>query len=265
MSICVFVVLEKKTKVPLFRPDLFLQRSFLLSAIPNSWMVGFIWVVFFLIPLYLQNMVGYTPLKVGVLLLLVTLPVAFLSVPVTKLYRKWGAKPLVLFGFSILALSSLSQSLFITREAFWPIGLGCLGIGIGWVLIWGPSISCSLSSIPHNVAGIASGMFTTLQELGAVISLAIGGVFFQMTYHSLLAPQMNQINAALYNFSSDQIESLITNPVAVEHYLGESSPILPILREGFLGGYQNAFWFLFGMSLLAMLLSLFLPKKAPLG
>ena len=262
VSLCVFVALEKKTAMPLFRPDLFLQRSFLFSAIPNACMIGFIWIVFFLIPLYLQNLAGYTPLEVGLLLLLVTLPVAFLSVSVSKLYRNWGAKPLLLSGFCILALSSLLQSLFVSKDTFWPIGWGCLGIGIGWVLIWGPSISCALSSIPHRVAGIASGMFTTLQELGAVVSLAVAGVVFRSANKTLLAPQLDQIDAALQNFPPEQTESLMTNPVAVEHYLGEHSPILPVLRDGFLAGYQNAFWFLLGMSGLAILLSLFLPKRS---
>jgi EmrB/QacA subfamily drug resistance transporter len=261
LSLCFFIALEKKTDAPLFRPDLFLQRFFLFSAIPNACMIGFIWIVFFLIPLYLQNLVGYTPLRVGLLLLLVTLPVAFLSVPVSKLYRKWGAKPLLICGFSLLALSSLLQSLFVSTGAFWPIGWGCLGIGIGWVLICGPSISCALSTIPHRAAGIASGMFTTMQELGAVVFLAIAGVIFRLTDQRFLAPQMDKIEAALQSFSPDQKESLLTNPLAVARSLGEHSPILPALREGFLEGYQNAFWFLLGACLLAILLSLFLPKN----
>lgn len=261
VSLCAFVALEKKAAMPLFRPDLFLQRSFLFSAVPNACMIGFIWVVFFLIPLYLQNIIGYAPLEVGFLLLIVTLPVAFLSVPVSKLYRIWSAKPLVILGFSLLALSSLLQFLFVSKGTLFPIALGCLGIGVGWVLVWGPSISCALSSIPHRAAGIASGMFTTLQELGAVVTLAVAGVFFHETSRRMLAPQIDQIDSALRNFSPEQIESLLSNPVVVEQYLGKSSPILPMLREGFLGGYQNVFCFLLFLSLFAILLSLFLPKR----
>ncbi len=260
-SLSLFVVLERKTKTPLFRPDLFSQRSFLFSAIPNGCVIGFIWVAFFLMPLYLQNMRSFTPFKTGLTLLLVTLPVALLSVPVSKYYRKCGPKPLMLCGLSFLIVSALLQSLFISSGSFWPIGLGCLALGLGWVLSWGPSISCALSSLPHNLAGIASGMFTTLQELGAVTSLAIAGVFFRQTNQKILSPHRDQIDSALSGFSTDQIQSLMTNPAAVEKSLGAGSPILPGLREAFLGSYQDAFWFLVGLCAFAILMTLFLPKK----
>ena len=265
VSLCAFIALERKTAKPLFRPDLFSQRSFLLSSIPNALMIGFIWVVVFLIPLYLQNLKGYTPLATGAFLLLITLPVALLSVPVTKLHDKWGAKPLLVLGFCLLAISSLVQSIFISTGSFWIIALACLAIGIGWVLVWESSISCALSSVPHRVAGIASGMFTMIQELGAIVTFAVAGVIFRLVNQKVLMPQQKQIDAALHNFSSEQMDSLLTNHVAVENHWGEGSPILPLLREGFLEGYQSTFWLLVAMSLAAVALSLFLPKKKPLS
>lgn len=210
-SLLSFIVLERKTAAPLFRPDLFSQRTFLFSAIPNACMIGFIWVVFFLIPLYLQNIMHYTPLETGLLLLLTTLPVALLSIPVSKLYLKWGPRSLILLGFLFFALSFLLQALFISHSALWLIGLGCFGVGMGWVLIWGPSTSCALSSLPHRAAGIASGMFTTIQELGAILSLAIAGVVFRTTHPA----------------------------------------------------YQNTFWLLLAISLMAILVTLLLPKQKP--
>lgn len=261
ISLFAFIAFEKRAASPLFRPDLFSQRSFLFSALPNACMIGFIWNVFFLIPLYLQNMLHYTALNVGIFLILITLPVVLLSIPVSKLYSKWGAKPLLLIGFSLSALASIIQILSVTRATFWLTSLSCLCIGLGWVFAWGPSTSTSLSSIPHHLAGIASGMFTTMQEVGAVVSLAIGGVFFRTTLNHILAPKMGQINSALHGFSSDQINSLLSNPVAVENSLGKSSPLIPFLHKGFIGAYENAFWFLLALCVLAFVLSLFLPKR----
>ncbi len=260
LSLVLFIRLEKKSKNPLFRPDLFAHRSFLFSAIPNAFMIGFIWVVFFMVPLYLQNILGYPPLHVGLLLLLTTLPVALFSGYVGKLYRKKGAKSLMLLGFSLLIIASFIQAVFMDKGQFSFIAVSCLMTGFGWVLTWSPSISCALSSIPHKAAGIASGMFTTLQELGAVTSLAIAGVFFSFGQKKLLAPHRDSVYSALNQFSSDEIDSLLTNPTAVKEHLG-NSPILPWLKTAFIGGYENAFWFLVGISLLAFLFSTFLPKK----
>ena len=95
ISLVLFILLERKTKTPLFRPDLFSNRSFLFSAIPNGCTIGFLWVSVFTIPLYLQNMLRFSPLETGFCLLLITLPVFFFSVTVSKWQQKWGAKPLI--------------------------------------------------------------------------------------------------------------------------------------------------------------------------
>lgn len=206
LTLTVFIFFERKSAHPLFRPDLFLQRSFLCSAVPNGCMIGFIWVAFFLIPLHLQQVKHYSAFETGLILLLITMPVALLSHSVSKWYTKIGAKPLLLIGFALLMISALLQATF-TDVSFLSLSLACLTLGVGWALTWGPSITTALTSLSHRLAGIASGMFVTLQELGAVITLAIGGAIFRMS------------------------------------------------------NYQASFWFLFAVSALAFLISLFLPKK----
>ena len=171
-----FILLERRATKPLFRPDLFSNRCFLFSAIPNGCTIGFLWVSVFTIPLYLQNMLRFSPLETGFCLLFITLPVFFFSVTVSKLCHKWGAKSLMLLGYTLFFIGFFLQAFM--NPNYWTLGIGSLAIGFGWVLTWGPSISSALSSIPHHIAGTASGMFTTLQELGAILSLALAGVFF---------------------------------------------------------------------------------------
>lgn len=259
-SFCFFIFLERKTEAPLFRPDLFSNRSFLFAAIPNGCTIGFIWVSFFLIPLFLQNMRNDTPLRAGFILLYIILPLTLLSVPIAKLYKRLGAKPLMLSGYACFIAAFLLQSLFI--RTLWGIELGCLAIGLGWALTWGPSISCALSSISHNIAGIASGMFTTLQELGGIVFLALGGVVFRTVQQNRLAPNRAAIESAL---PADQFDSLISNPAALEKQLGADSPIFNWTEQAFYAGYEITFWFLFGVCLFAILMTLFLPslEKTP--
>jgi EmrB/QacA subfamily drug resistance transporter len=259
ISLTIFILLERKTKTPLFRPNLFSNRCFLFSAIPNGCTIGFLWVAVFTIPLYLQNVLRFSPLETGFCLLLITLPVFFFSVTVGKWYHKWGAKPLMLTGFALFLIGFLLQA-FI-RPNYWSLGIGCFTIGFGWVLTWGPSISSSLSSIPHRIAGIASGMFTTLQELGAILSLALAGVFFRISQQKQLQPHMDLIHSTLNASKSDtSIDSLLSNPAAVEQLLGPAAPILPWINNAFVAGYEATFQFLLGSCIVAIVLTTLLPK-----
>lgn len=259
ISLVAFILLERKTKKPLFRPDLFSNRSFLFSAIPNGCTIGFLWVSVFTIPLYLQNVLRFSPLETGFCLLFITLPVFFFSVTVGKWYHKWGAKPLMLIGYALFLVGFLLQA-FISPN-YWSLGIGCLAIGFGWVLTWGPSISSSLSSIPHHIAGIASGMFTTIQELGAILSLALAGVFFRTAQQNYLQPHIDLIHSTLNSAKSEtSLDSLLSNPAAMGQLLGPNAPILPWINNAFVAGYEATFQFLLGSCIVAILLTNLIPK-----
>ncbi len=258
ISLVAFIVLERRTKIPLFRPDLFSNRSFLFSAIPNGCTLGFIWVSVFTIPLYLQNMLGFSALATGLYLLLITLPVAFFSVTVGAWYHKWGAKPLMLAGYTLFLIGFFLQAFMIPSN--WTLGASCLAIGLGWVLTWSPSISNALSSIPHHIAGIASGMFTTFQELGAVLSLALAGVVFRIIQYHHLQSRLSLIRSRLEDVTREaNFDSLLSNPAALEGILETDTPILSWIKNAFLGGYEATFVFLLVSCILAIFLTNLIP------
>lgn len=246
-----FVIVEKRSQEPLFHPKLFAHAGFLFASICNGCLIGFIWSVFFFFPLYLQNEIGISSLQVGLIMLLITLPVAIFSIPIGKLYEKIGAKILLLVGFFLLFLAVFFQSRITIHGS-------CILIGLGWVLTWGPSASKALSSLPHRMAGIASGMFMTLQEIGGVIGLAIAGVAFRMGTSRFLAPHMETIEDSL----KEHTAALLSDPAAAEDFVDSNSPIVAWLHEGFQAGYENMLIFLAILMVAAALCSLFLPKQA---
>jgi hypothetical protein len=103
-------------------------------------------------------------------------------------------------------------------------------------------------------------MFTTLQELGAVLSLSIAGVIFRMTRNSHLEPHMNQINQALHNFTPDRKESFLSDPSAVQLAVEPTSPIIPWVREAFLSAYHDAFLFVIALCLIALIATFLMPS-----
>jgi MFS family permease len=249
LSLLALIVLERKSSNPLFHPSLFANRGFLLASICNGCLLGFIWAIFFFVPLYLQNQRAFTPLETGFNMLLITLPVIFFSLPVSKLYTKVGSRTLLFAGFSLLLLSALLQPKL-------PITVFCLSIGFGWVLTWGPSIMKALSSLPHRMAGMASGMFITLQEIGGVLGLAIAGVTFRIGMKSYLSPQMDRIREVL----GDQTDRFLADPTDASRLVEPNSPLLTWLKEGFSIGFGNVLFFLVVLMAFALFGTAFIPK-----
>lgn len=173
------VVLERKSQEPIFSSKLFANPGFLFSSICNGLLMGFIWAVFFYLPLYLQNQMQFSLIKSGLIMTLITLPVASLSFPMSKLCDRWGAKPLLFIGFVLLAAVVYFQS-FLTVYG------SCTLIGIGWALVRGPLALQGFSVLPKKMAETAFGMYMTLQQIGGVIGLAMAGVAFNVGYQTFL-------------------------------------------------------------------------------
>ncbi len=70
----------------------------------------------------------------------------------------------------------------------------------------------------------------------------------------------SSLNAAKGGTSLD---SLISDPAAVEHLLGPDASILPWINNAFIAGYEVTFQFLLGSCILAILLTILLPKHKP--
>ena len=173
ISLIFLLVIEKRVEMPIIREDLFKSRRFLLCSLGNFAMIAIFWAAIFLLPLYIQKQLQHSPLETGILMLGFAVPVAILSPLSGYLYNKVSPKALIFFGFLLLALSAIMQLQFgeVAEVAFIAIAILLLGMGFG--LIWTPTTTGALSAISKNFAGIASGTFVTIQEIGGSLGLAI--------------------------------------------------------------------------------------------
>lgn len=173
IALIALLITEKKSPEPIIREDLFTNRMFLTASFANFFIIFFVWVSFFLMPLYLQTEHYYTALAAGCVMLFVTVPLSIFSFIGGGLYKTYGPKPLILLGFLFLTISASMQLYFTPDTKFLIIGLSALFFGIGWGLAWGPTTTAAITTLSHEHAGIASGSFITIQETGGNLGLAI--------------------------------------------------------------------------------------------
>ncbi|WP_420421172.1 MFS transporter [Simkania sp.] len=164
---------SQKISHPILLPQLIRNRTFLSASIGSACLVFYIWSTFFLIPIYLQEVRQLSSLDTGLIMLAITVPVGILSPIVGKNYQAHKAWLFVLTGFICLVISSTLQGILDESSNIFLITITLLIFGVGYGLIFGPTATAAISTVPPHKAGIASGSFVTVQEIGGTLGLAL--------------------------------------------------------------------------------------------
>src|SRR5258705_1891540 len=130
--------------------------------------------MFFLLSLYQQDVLGFSPLRTGVGNLAIALTVIVASTISQALVTRVGVKPVLIVGLALLGggLGYFTQ-LPVDGHYFWDLFPGFLLIGVGLGFSFVPVSIAALSGVTSREAGLASGLITTSQQIGGGIGLAI--------------------------------------------------------------------------------------------
>ncbi|MDB2614345.1 MFS transporter, partial [Chlamydiales bacterium] len=164
---------ERKFSSPIILKELASNQIFIAGSFASGCLIFYIWSNFFLLPLYFQDIRGLTALMSGLLMLGVTLPVVVLSPLIGMYYRSESAWFMIMFGFILLIASSYLQMFFTDESSLLLMILSTTLFGVGYSFICSPSATVAISTVSVEKAGIASGSFVTIQELGGTFGLAI--------------------------------------------------------------------------------------------
>jgi EmrB/QacA subfamily drug resistance transporter len=130
---------------------------------------------------YLQKALGFSALEVGLTLVAMTLGAVIATPIVTPLLKKHG-KSLVILGGVLQAASFVWVMRILDDDdgglSGWGLAIPIAVAGIGMIFQLHPLMDISLATVPPEDAGAASGTFTTFQQIGFVLGVAIGGVVF---------------------------------------------------------------------------------------
>lgn len=176
IALLAFFALWKNSRTfshPILLPQLIRKRAFLAASIGSACLVFYIWSTFFLLPIYLQEVRHISSVGSGLIMLAITVPVIILSPIVGKRYQTHNAWLFALLGFICLLASSIMQGIFTEFSHVSFIVITLLFFGMGYGLIFGPTATAAISTVPPHKAGVASGTFVTVQEIGGTLGLAL--------------------------------------------------------------------------------------------
>ena len=184
-----FIMIEAFAKAPLMPLGLFRFRNLSAASVIGALWSAAMFAWFFVSALYMQLVLGYTPMQVGLAFLPANLIMAAFSLGLSaKMVMRFGNRPPLAVG---LALASAGLALF----AFSPVegnfllhvlpAMTILGIGCGMAL--NPILLVAMGEVDPRDSGLASGVVNTAFMMGGSLGLAILASMSAARTESLLA------------------------------------------------------------------------------
>lgn len=229
-----FCIRQMKSDDPLLNLSVFKNKIFTFTSLINILVTMMMYADMILLPIYLQNGRGFTAFDAGLLLLPGALVNAFMSPVTGKLYDRWGAKPLFIIGLlfvipSMWAVTDLTQSTTYTYLMIRTIGLR---IGLSFITM--PLNTAGLNALPKQLGTHGTAVNNTVRQIAGAIGTAVVITIYttQATGHAATILQ--------------------DNPLTTAKLLKSLSSIL---------GASDAYYFMMILSIAALIMTMFMPKK----
>ena len=257
--LALFVVFELTTDNPMVDLRLLKIRAFLASNIAVSVMMIAMMGALFLLPVFLQNGLGFSPLDTGLLTMPGALVTAALMPISGALFDKFGARPLAIVGFIVMLIASM---LLIDLNFNWTYSAIMVvyvirSSGMGLTMM--PLRTAGMNAVPISHVNRASALQNTLSNVAGSVGVAILGT--AMTTHANLSLATYTQNVSVQSLQKVSAYGMhpsvygITDP-------NDMSRLMGVLEQlAFQNGIRLAFIIAVIVTVIALIASLFVGKK----
>lgn len=225
----------------LFELALFRDRAFGGAAINNLCVIAAIFGGMVLLPLYYQVVRGESPTRAGLLMAAQPIGAALMTVFSARIADRRGAGRIVPFGVAIASAATVGLALIGPHTSYWSLNaiLFVRGFGFGATIM--PAMAVAYASLPREAIPRATVALNIVQRLGGSLGIALLAVVLERRIDALIP-------------GAHGISSYVRGIPAAEH-----ERIAGLLARAF----GQTFWVAVGLSALAFVPSLFLPRTPP--
>jgi EmrB/QacA subfamily drug resistance transporter len=209
----VFALIETRSRSPLVPFRIFRLRTLTAANVVGFLLGAVIFANFFVLTLYVQQVLGWSALRTGVTFLATAGTTVIWAGVAQALTTRFGPRPVIVTGMLVLAAALAWYTQIPVDGHFWPDLLPAYVVfALGLAFAFVPVSIAAFMQVESDEAGLASGLLNTSQQVGGAIGVAVAATIFTTQYKSL---------------------------VKTGH-----SP-----AEAFTSGYQHAFWALLVLAL----------------
>jgi EmrB/QacA subfamily drug resistance transporter len=208
-----FTVIELRSRSPLMPFRIFRLRTLAAANVVGFLLGAVIFANFFVLTLYVQQVLGWSALKTGVTFLATAGTTVIWAGVAQALTTRFGPRPVIVTGMLVLAAALGWYTQIPVDGQYWPDLLPAYVIfALGLAFAFVPVSIAAFLQVESHEAGLASGLLNTSQQVGGAIGVAVAATIFTTQAKSLLKTG---------------------HPPA----------------EAFTSGYQHAFWALLAIAL----------------
>jgi predicted MFS family arabinose efflux permease len=189
--LAVFVLIEGRlSRRPLMPLRLFRSRTLTGANVVVFLLGSSVFAMWYFVSLYLQQVLGYTPIQAGLAFLPMTLSIIAGSTFAGRLVTRLGAGPLLTVGMALagagmLLFGRVSPHGTYVADVLAPSLLVAIGIGLAFV----PVTIAAVAGVAREEAGLASGVINTSRQIGGSLGLAVlATLATERTAHLLATP-----------------------------------------------------------------------------
>jgi EmrB/QacA subfamily drug resistance transporter len=202
--IAAFYVIERRQKAPLVPfPGIFRIRTITGINVSAVLVAAALFSMFFFISLYMQNVLGFSPIETGLAYLPLAVGIIIAAGGSASLVTRFGFKPVLVSGLIITAaglvwFSQIDVNGSYVGDVLFPSLLAAVGLGLAFVSM----TVAAVSGVETHETGLASGLINTSQQVGGALGLAILATVANSKIEDVAATGASQAVALTEGFQS---------------------------------------------------------------
>jgi len=174
-----FTLWELRTKAPIMPFRIFRIRSLAAANVVGFLLGAVIFANFFVLTLYVQQVLGWSALKTGITFLATAGTTVIWAGVSQALVTRYGTRPVLVLGMLVLAASLGWYTQIPVGGHYWPDLLPAyITFALGLAFSFIPVSIAALAQVEAHEAGLASGLINTNQQIGGAIGVAVAATIF---------------------------------------------------------------------------------------
>jgi EmrB/QacA subfamily drug resistance transporter len=172
--IAAFVLIERRSVAPLVRLSIFRIRTLTAADAVLLLVASGMFGMFFFASLYVQEILGYSPLRAGLAFLPITAGIVIGAGIAQQLIKRIGVRNVSVVGITLATAGLLWLTRLPVHGSYvGDLLTGLMPLSIGMGLVFVPITLLGTGGVHEDDAGLASGLFNTAQQVGGSLGLAI--------------------------------------------------------------------------------------------